>query len=178
MSNGTILTLATTTVFAASASAGIIDMRGVSDVATVEDLGGTSIFVDVQDLDLASDDAADVSRRFHELNLGDSTKAERFQNAASTDWPAADANGALDDPARRLGGLFDQVTGRDDGLGLGFLIAPLSYVGDFNLTDSNLETSWNQDPGTPGEPEELIVPGPGGLAFLTLAGLIRERRRR
>ena len=112
MSNGTILTLAATTVFAASASAGIIDMRGVSDVATVEDLGGTSIFVDVQDLDLASDDAADVSRRFHELNLGDSTKAEHFQNAASTDWPAADANGSLDDPARRLGGLFDQVRDR------------------------------------------------------------------
>ena len=170
MSNGTILTLATTTVFAASASAGIIDAYGVIDVATAEDLGGASIFVD--------DDAADLSRRIHDMNLTDSAKVEHFQNVAGTDWSAADANGSIDDPARRLGGLFDQVTGRDDGLGLSLLIDPFAYVGDFNLTDSNLETNWNEDLGTPGDQAELIVPGPAGLAFLSLAGLIRERRRR
>jgi hypothetical protein len=178
MSNGTILTLTTTTVFAASASAGIIDAHGVIDVATAEDLGGASIFVDVQDLDLAPDDAADLSRRIHDMNLTDSAKVEHFQNVAGTDWSAADANGSIDDPARRLGGLFDQVTGREDSLGLNLLIDPFAYVGDFNLTDSNLETNWNEDLGTPGDQAELIVPGPAGLAFLSLAGLIRERRRR
>ena len=63
--------------------------------------------------------------------------------------------------------------------GLGVFVGRFSYMGDFSLTDSTLEVTWNQGLGTPGQQAGFIVniPAPGALALLGLAGLTGRRRR-
>jgi MYXO-CTERM domain-containing protein len=65
-----------------------------------------------------------------------------------------------------------------DLVGLGVLIGRFSFEGDFTLAGSTLLTSWNQGLGTPGQATGVtVVPAPGALALLGLAGLAGRRRR-
>ncbi len=64
-------------------------------------------------------------------------------------------------------------------VGLGVLVGRFSYAGDFDLTDSTLEVTWNQGLGTPGQQAGYVVniPAPGALALLGMAGIAGRRRR-
>ena len=65
-----------------------------------------------------------------------------------------------------------------DLFGLGVLIGRFAYDGDFDLTGSTLEVTWNQGLGSPGNQAEFtVVPAPGALALLGLAGFTSRRRR-
>ena len=66
-----------------------------------------------------------------------------------------------------------------DLIGLGVLVGRFTYDGDFDLTDSTLEVTWNQGLGTPGQQSGFVVnvPAPGALALLGVAGLAGRRRR-
>ena len=68
----------------------------------------------------------------------------------------------------------------DGAAGLGVLVGRFSYAGDFDLSGSTLEVTWNQGLGTPGNQAGFTVgaiPAPGALALLGLAGLTGRRRR-
>ena len=62
---------------------------------------------------------------------------------------------------------------------LGVLIGRFVSPGDFDLSGSTLEVTWNQGLGTGGQQGQFIVniPAPGALALLGLAGLAGRRRR-
>ena len=64
-------------------------------------------------------------------------------------------------------------------LGMGVLVGRFAYDGDFDLTGSLLEVTWNQGLGTPGIQGgfEVNIPAPGALALLGVAGLAGRRRR-
>jgi len=64
-------------------------------------------------------------------------------------------------------------------IGMGVLVGRFAYDGDFDLTGSTLEVTWNQGLGTPGIQAGFTVniPAPGALALLGVAGLAGRRRR-
>ena len=64
-------------------------------------------------------------------------------------------------------------------IGMGVLIGRFAFDGDFDLSGTSLEVTWNQGLGTPGNQAEFIVnvPAPGAMALLGLAGLTGRRRR-
>ena len=73
-----------------------------------------------------------------------------------------------------LNGQVGAVEGSD----LGVLIGRFATVGDSDLTGGTLEVTWNQGLGTPGQQAGFtIVPAPGALALLGLAGIAGRRRR-
>ena len=80
-----------------------------------------------------------------------------------------------------LNGQVGQVAQSDGSFGLGVLIGRFAYEGDFDLTGSEIEVSWNQGMGTPAEQLTVpltVIPAPGAFALLGLAGLLGGRRRR
>ena len=82
-----------------------------------------------------------------------------------------------------LNGLVGNVAGLDstaapDSFGLGVLVGRFTYDGNFDLQGSTLYVTWNQGLGTPGEQASFtVVPAPGAMALLGLAGLAGRRRR-
>ncbi|MCP4846062.1 MAG: hypothetical protein GY901_13355, partial [Actinomycetia bacterium] len=79
-----------------------------------------------------------------------------------------------------LNGLVGSVPeASGDLIGLGVLVGRFTYDGDFDLTDSTLEVTWNQGLGTPGQQAGFVVnvPAPGALALLGFAGIAGRRRR-
>ena len=77
-----------------------------------------------------------------------------------------------------LNGQVGQVANTDGGLSLGVLIGRFAFAGDFDIIGSTLEVTWNQGLGSPGNQEGFtVVPAPGALALLGLAGLSGRRRR-
>ena len=65
-----------------------------------------------------------------------------------------------------------------DLIGLGVLIGRFAYAGDFDVCGSTLEVTWNQGLGSPGNQAEfMVMPAPGALALLGLAGFTSRRRR-
>ena len=58
------------------------------------------------------------------------------------------------------------------------LVGRFAYDGEFDLTGSTLEATWNQGLGTPGvQAGFTVAPAPGALALLGLAGIAGRRRR-
>jgi MYXO-CTERM domain-containing protein len=78
-----------------------------------------------------------------------------------------------------LGGQVGQVAETSGDLfGLGVLVGRFAYDGEFDLTGSTLEATWNQGLGTPGvQAGFTVAPAPGALALLGLAGIAGRRRR-
>jgi MYXO-CTERM domain-containing protein len=64
-------------------------------------------------------------------------------------------------------------------MGIGVLIGRFASVdGEFSLVDTTFEATWNQGLGTPGHQAAFtVVPAPGAMALLGLAGLAGRRRR-
>ena len=92
--------------------------------------------------------------------------------------PGADAGWYNGSPPS-LNGQVGAVPEPDGNLiGLGVLIGRFATVGDSDLIGGNLEVTWNQGLGTPGEQAGFVItPAPGALALLGLAGLANRRRR-
>ncbi|MAC18550.1 MAG: hypothetical protein CMJ23_02525, partial [Phycisphaerae bacterium] len=71
MKNCTLLTMAAAAGIATTATADITGAYVVSYSVTAEDFGGTSVSVNVQDLYLSSDDAADVGLNVFNMIMAD-----------------------------------------------------------------------------------------------------------
>jgi hypothetical protein len=79
-----------------------------------------------------------------------------------------------------LNGQVGQVAEPGGSFGLGVLVGRFAFDGDFDLTGTTLEVTWNQGLGTPGQQAGFTVtniPAPGALALLGLAGFAGRRRR-
>jgi hypothetical protein len=79
-----------------------------------------------------------------------------------------------------LNGQVGQVAEPGGSFGLGVLVGRFAFDGDFDLTGTTLEVTWNQGLGTPGQQAGFTVtniPAPGALALLGLAGIAGRRRR-
>ena len=92
--------------------------------------------------------------------------------------PGTDA-GWFNSSPPNLNGQVGQVADGSGGFGTGVLIGRFAYDGDFDLTDSTLEVTWNQGLGTGGQQGSFIVniPAPGAMALFGLAGFAARRRR-
>ena len=92
--------------------------------------------------------------------------------------PGTDAGWVNGSPPSLNGqvGAVPEVSG--DLIGLGVLVGRFAFAGDFDLTDSTLEVTWNQGLGTSGQQEGFtVIPAPGALAVLGLAGFSGRRKR-
>jgi MYXO-CTERM domain-containing protein len=77
-----------------------------------------------------------------------------------------------------LNGQVGQVAEPGGSFGLGVLIGRFAFEGDSSLIGSDLEITWNQGLGTPGQQAGFTVaPAPGAVALLALAGIAGRRRR-
>jgi MYXO-CTERM domain-containing protein len=113
MNPRTILTVAVATGITTVASADIYGAYTVNYEVTAEDFGGTSVTVNVQDLYLASSDAADVALNVFNLNLVSEAQVDYFQSFTSTGWIAQNAGGPFDAPALRRADSFVTIGGFD-----------------------------------------------------------------
>ena len=212
---------------AGSASASITGATVVSYSVTAADFGGAEVTVNVQDLYMTSNDAADVMLNVYNLTLsGTASGITYFQSFTGTGWQPTNLGGPFDTAALQSADSFVTIGGFDfanplqtpgagagTGLdpnfggntaaapgalagwyngsppslngqvgataaGLGVLVGRFTYAGDFSLEGSTLEVTWNQGLGTPGQQAGFtVVPAPGALALLGLAGIAGRRRR-
>ena len=97
----------------------------------------------------------------------------------NTSFPGTDA-GWFNGSPPSLNGAVDTVAGAGtiDGSDFGVLIGRFAFAGDFTIVDSTLWVTWNQGLGSPGQQAGFtVVPAPGALALLGLAGMAGRRRR-
>ena len=231
----TTLTVMAAAAIAVPASADITGAYTVDYSVEAADFDGGIVSVNVKDLYLSSNDAADTALNVYNLNLVSSAQVNYFQSFTGTGWQPTNLGGPFDAAALRLadsfvtiggfaqdtivpeqapgagsgtgldpnfGGNGASMPGTDAGwyngsppslngqvgsvperggdlIGLGVLVGRFTYDGDFDLTDSTLEVTWNQGLGTPGQQSGFVVnvPAPGALALLGLAGIASRRRR-
>jgi MYXO-CTERM domain-containing protein len=211
----------------AAASASITGAVAVSYSVTAADFGGASVTVNVQDIYMTSNDAADTLLNVYNLTLSDTSAGlTYFQSFTGTGWLPTNLGGPFDTAALQSADSFVTIGGFDfanplqtpgagagtgldpnfggntiacpDALagwyngnppslngqvgdtaaGLGVLVGRFAYAGDFSLIGSTLEVTWNQGLGTPGQQAGFtVVPAPGAIALLGLAGVAGRRRR-
>ena len=201
----------------------------VAYTVTAADFGGAEVTVNVRDIYMVSNDAADTLLNVYNWNTVGGASSY-FQSFTGTGWTPTNLGGPFDTAALQqadsfvtIGG-FDYSTGNplqspgsgagvgvdpsfggnnagepgadagwynssppsligrpgDTVVGLGTLIGRFTYAGDFDLTDTTFEVTWNNGLGTPGVQEMFTVtevPAPGAMALLGLAGLAGRRRR-
>ena len=218
----------------AAASADITGAYTIDYSVTAADFDGGLVTVNVKDLYLSSDDAADTVLNVYNFDAC-WDDVSYFQSFTGTGWQPTNLGGPFDTAALRsadsfvtiggfaqgtiapeqapgagagtgldpnfggngasmpgtdagwyngsppsLNGLVGSVPERSgDLIGLGVLVGRFTYDGDFDLTDSTLEVTWNQGLGTPGQQAGFVVnvPAPGALALLGFAGIAGRRRR-
>ena len=117
---------------AAGAAADITGAVTVDYSVTAEDFGGTAVSVNVSDLYLLSDDAADVVLNVYNFEPASSAQVDYYQSLGS-DWTPENQGGIFDTPALRLAdsfvtiGGFTQDTLRPEqfpGAGAGTVVSP------------------------------------------------------
>jgi hypothetical protein len=224
-----------TSVIAAAASADITSAYVVEYSVTAADFDGSDVTVNVQDLYLGSDDAADTVLNIYNMMMVSEGQVNYFQSFTGTGWQPGNLGGPFDTAALRQADSFVTIGGFEQGVaapeqapgsGAGSGLDPnfggnnASYPGtdagwfngsppslngqvgdvagagtiagsDFGvligrfstgtfatLEGSTLEVTWNQGLGTPGQQAGFtVVPAPGALALLGLAGMAGRRRR-
>ena len=96
---------------AAGAAADITGAVTVDYAVTAEDFGGTVVSVNVSDLYLLSDNAADVVLNVNNLELAASAQVDYFQSITGTGWTPTNPGGIFDTPALRLADSFVTIGG-------------------------------------------------------------------
>ncbi|MCP4845732.1 MAG: hypothetical protein GY901_11645, partial [Actinomycetia bacterium] len=95
----------------AAASADITGAYVLSYSVTAADFDGSDVTVNVQDLYLSSDDAADTALNVYNLNLVESAQVNYFQSFTGTGWQPTNLGGPFDTAALRLADSFVTIGG-------------------------------------------------------------------
>ena len=99
---------------ASAASASITGAVAVSYSVTAEDFGGASVSVNVQDIYMTSDDAADVMLNVYNLTLSDTAAGiTYFQSFTGTGWMPTNLGGPFDTAALQSADSFVTIGGFD-----------------------------------------------------------------
>jgi hypothetical protein len=109
------LGLGLASIVAATASAEITGAYTVNYSVTAEDFGGTSVTVNVQDLYLSSNDAADTVLNVFNYNAGADAAGSYFQSFTGTGWQPTNLGGPFDAAALRQADSFVTIGGFDQG---------------------------------------------------------------
>ncbi|MEE2895972.1 MAG: hypothetical protein VX726_09575 [Planctomycetota bacterium] len=96
---------------AAATSADITGAYVVSYSVTTEDFGGTAVSVNVQDLYMSSNDAADTLLNVFNMNLASTAEVDYFQSATGAGWLPNNLGSIFDTPALRLADSFVTIGG-------------------------------------------------------------------
>ena len=171
------LGLGLATIVAATASAEITGAYVVSYAVTAEDFGGASASVNVQDLYLSSDDAADVGLNVFNMIMADAGKVTYFQSFTGTGWQPTNLGGPFDTAALRsadsfvtmggfaAGGMAEQAPGAGAGTGL-----DPNFGGNNADYPGNLAGWYNGNPPTLNGQVGDVPAGPNGKEFGVLIG--------
>ena len=94
-----------------AATADITSVGVVSYSVTAEEFGGTSVSLNVQDLYLYSDNAADVALNVYDLTLAEAARVTYYQSATGAGWAPTNLGGMFDTSATRLADSFVTIGG-------------------------------------------------------------------
>ena len=111
MKFATTISLVTTAGLTAVASADITGAYVYSYSVTAADFDGSDVTVNVQDLYLSSDDAADTVLNVYNVNLVEAAQVPYFQSFTGTGWQPTNLGGPFDTPALRLADSFVTIGG-------------------------------------------------------------------
>ena len=111
-----VLTGIAAAAVAASASADITGAVTVDYVVTAEDFGGDVVTVNVKDLYLTSNDAADTALNIYNMSMVASGQVNYFQSATGVGWAPTNLGSIFDTEALRRADSFVTIGGFDFGL--------------------------------------------------------------
>ena len=102
----------------AVAGASFADITGAVTVdysVTAEDFGGTMVTVNVSDLYLTSNDAADTALNVYNMSMATAGQVNYFQSTTGTGWQPTNLGGIFDTEALRNADSFVTIGGFDQG---------------------------------------------------------------
>ena len=111
-----VLTGIAAAAVAASASADITGAMTVDYVVTAEDFGGDVVTVNVSDLYLTSNDAADTALNIYNMSMVSTGQVNYFQSATGVGWTPTNLGSIFDTEALRRADSFVTIGGFDFGL--------------------------------------------------------------
>ena len=141
----TTLPLLATVGLAAAASADITGAYVVSYTVMTEDFGGTAVSVNVQDLYLSSDDAADTVLNVFNLDLVADGRVDYFQSEYGPGWSRTQPGGPFSNGALEMADSFVTIGGVLQGT---FQPEQTSGVENNVILDPNFD---NEGLGYPGD---------------------------
>jgi hypothetical protein len=106
-----VLTGIAAAAVAASASADITGAMTVDYVVTAEDFGGTMVTVNVSDLYLTSNDAADTALNIYNMSMASTGQVSYFQSVTGTGWMPTNLGTIFDTEALRRADSFVTIGG-------------------------------------------------------------------
>ena len=113
MRSSLIIGASIATVIAAGASAEITGATVHNYAVTVEDFGGAMVSVNVSDLYLTSNDAADVALNVYNMTMADTGIVNYFQSTTGTGWQPTNLGTIFDTEALRQADSFVTIGGFD-----------------------------------------------------------------
>ena len=118
-----VLTGIAAAAVAASASADITGAMTVDYVVTAEDFGGDVVTVNVSDLYLTSNDAADTALNVYNMSMVSTGQVNYFQSATGVGWTPTNLGSIFDTEALRYADSFVTIGG------MGFDLEPAQAPG-------------------------------------------------
>ena len=115
MRSSLIIGASVATIIAAGASAEITGAMTYDYTITAEDFGGTMVNVNVSDLYLTSNDAADVALNVYNMQMAASGMVNYFQSITGTGWQPTNLGGIFDTEALRSADSFVTIGRFDQG---------------------------------------------------------------
>jgi len=116
MRSSLIIGASVATIIAAGATADITGAVTVDYVVTAEDFGGTMVTVNVKDLYLTSNDAADVALNVYNFNMAFDGQVNYFQSATGVGWAPTNLGTIFDTEALRFADSFVTIGGMGNDL--------------------------------------------------------------
>jgi hypothetical protein len=153
MRSSLIIGASIATVIAAGASAEITGATVYNYSIDVEDFGGAMVSVNVSDLYLTSNDAADVALNVYNFSMAASGQVNYFQSITGTGWQPTNLGTIFDTEALRHADSFVTIGGFDfspdpeqsEGAGAGTGLDP-NFGGNTNTYPGDLAGWYNGNP--------------------------------